>query len=153
MHARQVLWSAVAGGCAFVGGAGLLGLLGPVGDVLVTLLPADLDPGFGAVLLALPALAIGPLLWWAGVESRTSYTYLSGAAFGVATALGTVLWWLAVFAFVWGPSLVLSGWVLVAFVGVAAVPVGLLVGVSVLYARRRHRSRRRRGPSPGHPFR
>jgi hypothetical protein len=53
------------------------------------------------------------------------------------TALLTVALWVLLFAVVWGPSLVLTGGALVAFVFAVSVPAALAWGLSLMFARRR----------------
>jgi len=140
MVSAATKWSLIAGSSTFLCGTVLLGLLGPVTDVLGTLL--HLPETGPAVVFALPAALVGTPVWWKAVEQPGVYTYPRGAAFGAGTALGTLVVWLAVFALVWEPALVLTGGILVAFVGVVTVPVGLPVGTCVMYARRQLAERR-----------
>jgi hypothetical protein len=134
MVSDSLRWSVSAGLAAFFLGALLLAVLGSLAEVLAKLL--NVPTAFSMPLLAGPAAVVGTVVWWASVERTTAYSYARGAAFGVLTALGTIVVWLGVYSVVWGPQLVALGWILVAFVGVVTVPVGLVVGLAVMYARR-----------------
>jgi hypothetical protein len=127
-------WSVVAGLAAFLFGTVTLVVLSPLATVLADLL--NVPAAYSTVMLSGPAAVVGAIVWWASVEQATEYSYVRGVAFGVLTALGTIVVWLGVYSVVWGPKLVATGWILIAFVGVATVPVALLVGVVVMYARR-----------------
>lgn len=128
-------WSTYAGVYAFLWGTVLLLLLYPITNTLVKLL--GLPTGYSAFLLAGPAVFIGAGVWWAVVERREAYTYPPGVTFGLATALSTVLFWVLVYTIVWGPVLVLAGWLLVVFVFVVTLPAAFVAGLTSMYARRR----------------
>lgn len=113
----------------------LLLLLYPVSTTLVQIL--GLPTGLSVFLLAGPVAVLGAVVWWAVVERPKKYTYGFGIIFGLLTVLATVLFWVLVFTVVWGPSLVVTGWFLIAFVLVASTPVGLVTGLTGMYARRR----------------
>lgn len=124
-----------AGVYTFVCATLMLLLLGPISDTLVEILALPTD--YSSFLMAGPTLVVGTAVWWVVVERRGAYTYPVGAVFGLLTALLTVLFWLLVFAVVWEAGLVLTGGLLIGFVLAVAVPIGLVVGLSAMYARRR----------------
>lgn len=130
-------WSIAAGLYLFCWAAAVAFLLADIltllGDVI------GLPPGFALAVMPSPALPIGAAAWWAVVERRAAYAYRYGGLVGLLTALLTGLVWVARFVDVWGVEMaavdIVS--VLVAFVlGVAAV-VGALVGLPLMYTRRR----------------
>lgn len=91
------------------------------------------------VVLAVPSLVIGAVAWWAAVERRGAYAYRLGVLVGLLTAVVTGLVWMVRFVAVWGVELlaVEAVAILAAVVlGVAAV-AGALVGLPLMYARRR----------------
>lgn len=136
-------WSVYAGGYAFLAAAVLFLLLGPVAGTLVTLLA--LPTGYAAFLLAAPVAVAGAAVWWAVVERRGAYTYRLAVAFGLLSVLATAVFWVLVFSLAWGPSAVLAGSVLVVFLLAVGLPVAVVVGVPLMYARRR----RAGGPAGG----
>lgn len=124
-----------AGIFAFLCSTALLVVLSPVSDTLVKLLTLSTD--YPAVVLASPVTGIGAAVWWAVVERRNRYTYLSGGATGLLAALLTVVCWVLLFTFVWGPLTVLTGGVLILFVLVVFVPAASVAGVLLMSVRRR----------------
>lgn len=130
-------WSIAAGLYLFCWAAAVAFLLSDILTLLGEVI--GLPPGFALAIVASPALLIGAAAWWAVVERRAAYAYRLGGLVGLLTALLTGLVWLARFVDVWGVEMVAVDIVavLVAFVlGVAAV-VGALVGLPLMYARRR----------------
>lgn len=127
-------WSLLAGAYGFLWSAALLLLLGPVTDIMGTLL--GLPSGGSWLVLAVSAAVIGTGTWWAVVERRGDYRYRAGVAFGLVTAVATVAFWVLLFAVLFGPMVLLGG-VVIAFVLGVALPVAVLAGASMIYARRR----------------
>jgi len=131
------VWALLAGGYAFACGAFVAALLSDVLRLFVDVV--GLPSGFPVPLLAAPALVVGPLCWWRLVERRRTFSYRSGATFGLFTALCTGVVWTGWFVTVWGVELLAAGPVLLIVgltLGFAAV-AGLLVGVPLAYVRRR----------------
>jgi hypothetical protein len=137
MSHRSAVWSASAGLYAFLLAVALLVFLDPVVGTLAKLV--GIPGGYAPVAMAVPAAAAGAVAWWTIVERRRRYRYGLGAFFGVAVAGLTVLVWVLVFAVVWGPRLVLSGWFLVAVVFGVTSLAGSLTGMPLMYVRRRLR--------------
>lgn len=128
-------WAALAGGWAYLLSVGLFSVaLGPVARVLGQLLA--LPGGASAVLVALPVGVVGAAAWFGLVEERTSYTYRSGAAYGLVTAVGAVLVWLGLLGLRFGPA-VLLGWPVALFVLVVSLPLALVAGFTTMAARHR----------------
>lgn len=128
-------WSLYAGIYTFLWSTLVLVLLGALSRTLVELL--NLPPDLGPVLLAAPVPVIGAALWWGVVERRDGYTYLHGGVFGLLTASSNVVFWLLVYSAIWGVSVVVAGGILVVFVLVVVLPTGFLVGLPLMFARRR----------------
>lgn len=135
MVSYSMKWALYAGGYAFLCATILLRLLSPVSNTLMTLL--DLPTSYAGLVLAVPVMGTGAFVWGTVVEHRNRYTYALGALAGVVTAVSTVAFWILVFVAFWEFSLVLAGGVLVAFVSLVVTPVGCLVGIPLMYARRR----------------
>lgn len=131
-------WSLSAGIYTFLCSTVLLLGLSPLSDTLVELLALPAE--YSVFVLAAPAPFLGAIAWWAAVERRGTYTYPSGAIYGLSTALATMSFWVLVFASVWGVSLVWTGRLLVAFVAAVSLPVALLAGLVLVGARRRLKS-------------
>jgi hypothetical protein len=133
----SVKWSVYAGLCLF-GCATVTAVL--LADVLALFAEVvGLPARYAMVLLASPALLVGTVTWWAVVERRRAYAYRVGGAVGLLTALLTGLLWTARFVTVWGVEMLAVPIVavLVLFVlGITAV-AGVLVGLPLMYARRR----------------
>lgn len=130
-------WSVAAGCYLFLCATALAFLLADLLSLLGEVI--GLPPVFGLAIMAGPALVIGAFAWWAIVERRADYAYRRGVIVGFLTALLTGLVWLVRFVDVWGVEMVAVGIVatLAAFVlGVAAI-AGALVGLPLMYARRR----------------
>lgn len=130
-------WSAYAGLYLFACGMATAALLSDVLALLADVI--GLPAGFATAIFAGPALVVGAVAWWELVERRGRYAYRVGAAVGVVTAGLTAVVWTARFVSVWGVELLrveavalLAGVV----VGVAVV-AGALVGLPLMYARRR----------------
>lgn len=130
-------WSAYAGLYTFACATATASFLDQILSIFAAVIGVPTD--LWAAAFAAPTLVVGPVAWWAVVERRESYSYRSGGAFGLLTALLTGLVWTLRFVSVWGFEMVTVGVVslLVAVVlGVAAV-AGTLAGLPLTYARRR----------------
>ncbi|QAU12540.1 hypothetical protein EKH57_07275 [Halorubrum sp. BOL3-1] len=126
-------WALLAGAYAFACGAFVAVLLSDVLRVFVDV------AGLPVPLLAVPALVTGPICWWRLAERRSAFSYRTGAAYGLLTALCTGGVWTGWFVFVWGTEMLAVGPVL-SIVGLTlgfAAVTGLFVGVPLAYARRR----------------
>lgn len=119
--------------CATAVAYALSDLLALLGDVI------GLPAGFAMVILASPSLAIGALLWWTVVERRAAFAYRFGAGVGLLTAALTGLLWVLRFVDVWGFEMLAVDVVavLAAVVLGVAVTVGAIIGLPLMYARRR----------------
>lgn len=138
-------WSIYAGLYMFVCGTVTALVLSDILRILADVI--GLPARYAMLVLATPALLIGPAVWWGLVERRGSYTYPLGVAFGVLTALGTGLVWTAWFVSVWGVEMVgvpMVGVLVLLVIGLVVV-AGALTGLPLMYARRRLRS----GPAAG----
>lgn len=130
-------WSIASGIYLFLGATAVAYLLSDLLTLLGEVI--GLPPGLALAVMASPALLIGAAAWWVVVERRAAYAYRYGGLVGLLTALLTGLVWVARFVDVWGVEMATVDIVsfLVAFVlGVAAV-AGALVGLPLMYARRR----------------
>lgn len=131
-----VKWSVIAGGYLLLCAAGLLLVLSQVTALVAELLGLPAGSPLG---LAAPAPIVGAVVWWAGVERRDAFTYRSGGVVGLVTGLLTVVFWLLWGVTVWGIDGILAGWPLVVAVLVPTLPVGIIAGLPLMYARRRLR--------------
>lgn len=129
-------WSVIAGGYLLLCAAGLLLVLSQVTALVAELLGLPTGSPLG---LAAPAPIVGAVAWWAGVERSDAFTYRYGGVVGLVTALLTVLFWLLWGVTVWGIDGVLAGWPLIVAVLVPTLPVGVIAGLPLMYARRRLR--------------
>lgn len=129
----SITWTALAGSYAFLWSAILMRLLAPLSDTLVMLIAPSTE--YSALILAGPVVVIGAVVWWLLVERRQNLTYASGVAFGLVTAVSTVLFWVLWFAVEFG-SAVVEGWVIILFLLLVSLPVGLLAGLTLVFARR-----------------
>jgi hypothetical protein len=135
MPSRETAWSLVAGCYAFLCGAVLMVGTQPVAGTLAGVL--GIETGYPALLMAGPAALLGAGVWWAVVERQRAYSYRRGALFGGLTALATVAAWVLRSLEVWGFELVATGWFVIAWLLATTGIAGLLVGVPLMYARRR----------------
>lgn len=135
MPSRETAWSLVAGGYAFLCGAVLMAGTQPVAGALAGIL--GIETGYPALLMAGPAAVLGAGVWWTVVERRRTYSYRRGALFGGITALATVAAWVLRSLEIWGFELVATGWFVIAWLLATTAVAGLLVGVPLMYARRR----------------
>lgn len=101
---------------------------GLVAEVLVV-------PAGSTVWLAIPVPVIGAVVWWALVRRQGTTSYVVGSIVGLGTAVLTLLVWILVGVLVWGPEGVLAGWPLIIAVLVPTIPIALVAGLSVMYAR------------------
>lgn len=101
---------------------------GLVAEVLVV-------PAGSTVWLAIPVPVIGAVVWWALVKRQGTTSYVVGSIVGLGTAVLTLLVWILVGVLVWGPEGVLAGWPLIIAVLVPTIPIALVAGLSVMYAR------------------
>lgn len=101
---------------------------GLVAEVLVV-------PAGSTVWLAIPVPVIGAVVWWALVERQGTTSYVVGSIVGLGTAVLTLLVWILVGVLVWGLEGVLVGWPLIIAVLVPTIPIALVAGLSVMYAR------------------
>lgn len=118
-------------------------------DVLALLADViGLPPAYAMAIFASPALVIGAGLWWGAVERRGSYSYLIGGLVGSVTALLTGLLWTVRFVGVWGREMLAAEIVslLVLFVLGSVVVAGAIIGLPLMYARRRLDRGRAGGP-------
>lgn len=111
-------------------------ILGLLADVI------GLSTEYWIIVLASPTVVIGAAFWWVAIERRDSYTYLTGSAFGLTTALLTGLFWTAQFILLWGVEMaaIPIAAVLIVFVlGFAAI-TGAITALPLMYVRRRSNS-------------
>lgn len=101
---------------------------GLVAEVLVV-------PAGSTVWLAIPVPVIGAVVWWALVKRQGTTSYVVRSIVGLGTAVLTLLVWILVGVLVWGPEGVLAGWPLIIAVLVPTIPIALVAGLSVMYAR------------------
>lgn len=97
-----------------------------------------LPPVYAIVILPGPALLIGSVVWWRVIEDRGSYSYVSGALFGLLTALGTGCFWVLQFVSVWSTDMLVVPIVsyITALVLGIVMAAGILAGLPFMYGRR-----------------
>lgn len=118
--------------CGIVTTVMLQDILGLFAEVI------GLPPGYAIVILPSPVLLIGSVVWWRLIEYRDSYSYVSGAAFGLLTAFCTGCLWIVRFVDVWSTEMLVVPAVsyITLFVLGFVMVAGIITGIPFMYGRR-----------------
>lgn len=136
-HGHGKAWSMVAGLYFFMCGIAVVYVLSDILSLFADVV--GLPAAYAVFIIPSPALAIGAGLWWWLIERRNTYSYVLGPIVGILTAIGTGVLWTGRFIGIWGFDMISLPVIAVLTGTVLGITVlfGGLVGLPVLYARRR----------------